>query len=450
MSKHVKISLMIMLVFSVLVACSNGNNNPGKNTNKGNTTPATNAATNEGTKTDPEPPTDTKELSGTLDIWGSNSDVDKAFMEKYPNVKITNNAPDDHEDAAIVAMAAGTGAPDVLALSQAHYWKFRAMDGLENLLDAPYNAGDMKADFLEVAWNQAISMDGKSMIGLPITYVPYAMAYRYDIFEQNGLPSEPEEVAALFADPEKFFEAAVQLKNQGLYIFRSFDEVVNLSLPDTNYFDNDLNYIRTGDAYVKSLDYLKRANQLGLVLDGSSDEIKAAMNNGTMITYFNTLGSFDSVYEQDGSRAGQYGKWKLAEIPFGNPKGWGMDIYAIPSQGKNKELAYEYVKFAATAPEAAELFYKFIDIPAYKPSWTLPSIAEMKIPGLDNQNGVEFGINYVQKTVMSPRTPLYEEADDIFSEVLEEMLKNNQDSRAALTQIEERIERSLQTGRARF
>lgn len=453
MKKFMKLSMLVMLVASLLVACSGGgaSSDPTPTPSSATPTPTPSSSSGGGDAATPEPAPaekDPSEFVGTIDVWGSNAKINEAFMAKYPNVTVVNNEPDDHEDAALVAIAAGTGAPDVVQLHEQHYLKFRATEGLENLLEEPYNAGQYEKDYHPVAWQQSFNLNNTRMNGMISSFVPMAMVYRKDIFEQNGLPGEPDEVSATFRDIDVFFDAMVSLSAQGHTFFRWATQMADLVVPDTNFFDSELNWVRNTEDDVKAVELSQKAVQLGLVLDASSSEQRAAVNNGNMITYFTTLDSFSSFYTEGGSRAGALGNWRMAEVPGGYSKGYGLDLYAIPSQGKNKDIAWEYVKFVAMSPEAAEIYFEAASIPGYLPSWELPIVDELDIPGLGGQNIVKFGMEYLKDVRMSPRTPLYRDGSSIYSAVVEEGIANNQDPRTIVQQAAERADRELANRKA--
>lgn len=418
------LSTMILIAIVVLSACG------GDSKESGGKTPAPT----------PEQP---KEISGKIDVWGANSLITEMFNKKFPNVTVEDTAPKEHVDAVVIALAGGTGAPDVARVWEAHLLKFGAVEGLENLLGAPYNAGQYERDFMPVTWNYSQSMDGKKLIALPIFYSPYVMLYRNDIFEENGFPSDPEDVGVFVSDPDNFFDMAMKLRQKGHQMFRNISEVTNLGAPDTSYFDRSLNFIRKGEEYVKAIDYAKRAAQLDLVFTGSKEETDQALNSGKLATYFNHSASFGSFYQEGGNKSDNMGNWRLTNAPFGYNKGWGFDVYVLPSQSKNKEAAWEYMKFTAMAEDATTINAEQIRVPAYMPAWDLPEVQEAEIAGFGNQRAVAKAIEISRVSSMGYRTPLYLEAQTLWGNTLAEGLGRNQDSRALLAQLEETIEKAL-------
>ncbi|GAA3399914.1 ABC transporter substrate-binding protein [Paenibacillus hodogayensis] len=388
-----------------------------------------------------------EDFKGEITVWKGYNDVSQLFMKKYPNVKVNMDTPEKPEDKFTTALATGTGAPDVIDLSQAHFHKFKAMEGLENLLAAPYNAGDLKKDFLPLAWEMSTTLDGKRLYGLPWRITPEVMFYRADIFEENGFPSDPAEVSKLIADPNKFFDMAQKLRAKGHYFFRMIEEVTDMASPGVGYYDNNLNYLRNTDVFANAIDYAKRATQLDLVFPGSKEEQDRALNSGKLITYYGGIYRL-STFQIDekgnkGSLSENQGKWRVASLPFGQTPGLGYGMYVIPSQSKNKELAWEYIKFAITNPEAQEIFLKTADLSPYKPVRDLKTVKEKAEPAMGGQKVLQFGFSLMDKMLYQSGNPLDEKASGIWKTKLSEGLTKNQDSRAVLKTIMDETEKAV-------
>ena len=94
-------------------------------------------------------------------------------------------------------MTAGSGAGDVVALEEGIISQFVAKpDKFVNLLDK--GADSLKPDYLDWKWNQALTADGKTLIGLGTDIGAQGMCYRKDLFQKAGLPTDREQVGALW------------------------------------------------------------------------------------------------------------------------------------------------------------------------------------------------------------------------------------------------------------
>lgn len=432
MKKVPLVSLAIIMMLGFVLSACGSDGDKGK---EASTTP------NAGAAKKPE------DFKGEITVWKGYNDVSELFMKKYPNVKVKMDTPEKAEDKFTTALATGTGAPDVIDLSQAHFYKYKAMDGLENLLGAPYNAMDLKRDFTELSWDMATTLDGKRLFGLPWRITPMVMFYRADIFEENGYPSDPDAVGKLVADPNKFFEMAQKMRAKGHYFFRKTEEVTDVASPGVGYYDSNLNYLRNTDAFANAIDYAKRATQLDLVFAGSKEEQDRALNSGKLVTYFGGIYRL-STFQIDekgnkGSLSENQGKWRVTTLPFGQTPGLGFGMYVIPSQSKNKELAWEYIKFAVTSPEAQDIFLKTADLSPYKPNWKLPAVTQKAEPAMGGQKVLQFGFSLMEKMVYQRGNPLDEKASSIWGTKLTEGLTKNQDSRAVLKTIMDETEKAV-------
>ena len=66
------------------------------------------------------------------------------------------------------------------------------------------------------------------------------------------------------------------------------------------------------------------------------------------------------------------GKWGVAHMPGGiDTSNWGGSYLAIPSQSQNKELAWEFIKYALATSDAQNAMFKAVDyFPGYIPAWS--------------------------------------------------------------------------------
>ena len=81
----------------------------------------------------------------------------------------------------------------------AYVAQYRESSALTNLLEEPYNAGELAKDFVEFKWDQCKSADGSAVRLIPWDVGPCTYFYRTDIFEECGLPTDPDEVAEMMS-----------------------------------------------------------------------------------------------------------------------------------------------------------------------------------------------------------------------------------------------------------
>ena len=306
------------------------------------------------------PTEEVKDLSGTIDFWTFDETGSKlladAFMAKYPKVTIKTSllSWDDLPKNLQTTIAAGSGAPDVAYIEGGMFGKFVNNEGLEDLLAEPYNAARYQDQFVSGNWNRWLSLDGQKLLGFPWDQPPMVTFYRPDILEEAGYPSDPAGFGELLQDQTKVMEMAQALKAKGIFTFEFSQTPIDMLTSKVGFWDHDLNYLRNTDEFATALDLSKQIKQMGLALDQSSfwsDEGKAAMTGGKLLMV--TFGTWAQGQLKDLGED-QIGKWKATNLPFGNYVGNGGSTMVIPSQAKNKELAWEFIQFSLASQEGQD------------------------------------------------------------------------------------------------
>ncbi len=148
-----------------------------------------------------------------INFWGDFGlqDLKARYEAEHPNVKIQLNSGEynaQHEDLQ-KKLVAGNGAPDIAAIDEGFIVQFRSQsDKFVNLLDK--GAGSYESKYLPWKWKQSLSADGKTQIGLGTDVGGLAMCYRTDLFKAAGLPTERDQVSALWPTWDRFIEVGQQ------------------------------------------------------------------------------------------------------------------------------------------------------------------------------------------------------------------------------------------------
>ncbi len=327
-----------------------------------------------------------EEVTIVVGGWPAGDDAFKAiipgFNEKYPNVKVELNFQQttDHHQQLSTALAAGTGAPDVAMLEQAWVGRYKDGGGFENLLDEPYNAGDLKDDFVQYKWDLATSVDGEKTIGLVWDIGPATLFYRRDVFKEVGLPSEPEEVEKYLSTWDGVLDAAekVYIPNERWLLPSAF------YLYTWNYMNRDfyndkleLTLDKPGTTEALEAAITMRKNGWDAQLPSMwENEATAGLGGGNlcMVVAGCWYGGFlKSWIDPEGA-----GDWGVSRIPGGiADSNWGGSYLAIPSQSKHKGAAWEFVKYALATKEGQNGMFEAVDyFPGYIPAWDDPMYDE--------------------------------------------------------------------------
>lgn len=442
MKKKMAFLLVAVLVLTSLLAACSGS---GSGSKTDPTSAPNNSDTNNPDATD-QPVA--KELEGTLEFWtfdgeGAQRFAD-GFMALHPKVKINVTNPGWNELPANLknTIAAGSGAPDVAYIAGGTFAELRDGEGLTDLLE--FGLGDYEADFPKGNWEYWKSLDGKKMLGMPFDFTPTVTFYRHDLLENAGYPSDPAELYEFMKDPNNVIEMGEALKAQGVYLFEFDKTPVDNQTAAYAFFDRDLNYVRNNDAFAQALDLSKKVKQLGLAMNKSaiwSDDGKALTSTGKVAMLF-----YGPWYQGGLADLGedQLGKWKVTGLPLGVNAGGAGSTLVLPAQGKQKELAYEFVKWSLATTEGNETWIAGNQTPGFLPAYELDSYLNKTQPLTGDQKMNQVYYELVKRIEgFKFATPLDTQANDIFNAGIDKALELNSDSKAALQQIEDDTLRGL-------
>lgn len=369
-----------------------------------------------------------------------------SFSKAYPKVKVNTQilAWDEIQKNLKTTIAAGTGGPDVIMTGSDWLAPLNMTAGVENLLDPPYNAGDMKDNWTDSNWNHWLSLDGKKLIGLPWDTGATLSYYRSDILEENGFPSDPQELATYMSKPDQFLDMAKALKAKGVYLLEFNRTIMDVYTNGEGFFDRNLNFVRNTDKYVEGLKLAQQVKQLGLAFNNSafwSDPGKQAVASGKIAMVY--YGSWIMGGIQDAA-PDSVGKWRVTHLPLGQNVAGSGSTLAILSQSKNKELAWEFVKFLLATDEGQKAWVESGGAPGYKPAWSFPDYKDFTTALTGDEKVNEIGAEAMEKSTNTYiSTPLDAKANDIWNKGIDEAIEKNKDPKAAIQQIADDIERAV-------
>ncbi len=301
----------------------------------------------------------------TLNFWAFGAtnyeELAKEYEAENPNIKIKFRAAEtaEHHDALFTALSAGSGAPDIAALEVDQLDRFKeAQDRFENLYDL--GAKDVQDQYLDWKWNAGENQAGDFLIGLPTDIGPKGLYYRVDIFEEAGLPTDPEEVASLINSPEAFKEAGVKVKEATGKPFVDSMEMAYRAYLDAaveSYLnpDGELILDEEGNSVKKAYDYAVELNEAGIVgkFDMWTPEWANAVNTGEFAA---ELGAGWLKGWMEGNAPDAVGKWRVATLPTEFAANWGGSYISIPSETEHAQEAYDFVEWLVSPENQLESF----------------------------------------------------------------------------------------------
>jgi multiple sugar transport system substrate-binding protein len=366
---------------------------------------------------------------GAGQIWADE------YAKVNPNVKVTfTNTPfADAHDKLLTSFAAGSGAPDVASIEIGRVGNFTAKGGLADLKAAPFDGASLEKDMVAYKWIQGSTTDGR-LVCMPWDIGPAGVWYRADYLEELGLPSEPEEVEALISHTngktwDDFFAWAKQVTDA------SGGNTAVVANANTDIYGAALR--QQGEGFQEGNKILieeKATRPFQLASDFRSQELDANIpwwgpewQTGLKDKAF--AGMVIAAWMQGGLTREQpdsVGKWRIVRAPEANYN-WGGSFLSIPEQSKNKEVAWEFVKWAVASAEGQNVLFKQSGVfPAYKPAWQDP-LYDAPVDFFGGQRAYRIWTEIADNVPAIPRTPNDLQLDDIVNAELTKVLEEGKD-----------------------
>ncbi len=277
------------------------------------------------------------------------------YTKLHPEIEFEERIAEfaDHHTNLTTHLATGSGAADIEAVEVGYISQYTAQpDRFHNLLDL--GAADLEDQWLDWKWQQALSKDGESLIGLGTDVGGMAMCYRRDLFEAAGLPVERDEVSALWAGSwEDYVNTGRQYSaaTGGDYFFESSGNMFRAMVEqaDEGVYDRDDNLVvESNPAIGEAWDLTVEAVEAGMSnrLQAWTPEWNAGFSEGTFATIICPawMTSYIETNAPDST-----GMWDIATVPGGAGNMGGSHL-VLPSQGEHPEEAYAFLEWL-TAPE---------------------------------------------------------------------------------------------------
>ena len=381
----------------------------------------------------------------TITVWGwPAADVAyQSFIADFeaanPDIKVDIQmmpTAEEH-DKLLASLAAGAGAPDVAMIEINYIDKFVAKGGLVDLLTEPFNAAQYEKDMVPYKWAQASSPDGR-LVAFPWDIGPATFFYRRDLFDQAGLASDPESVAAMVSTWPGFLDVAKQLTNadEQRWAIGNASDIVYTNFAHRNLFDADWNCAVNNELAVQLLTYAQEARNAGVDAKVSnwSAEWQTMLGNDSIAMQYGGAwfgGFLKGWLKPEG--VDWEGNWGIFEVPEDPGQNWGGSFLAIPEQSQNKEAAWKFIEFALARAESQNKMFAAVDyFPAYIPAFDDPMYQEAD-PFFGGQKTremwVDIAANKIQPFIT---TPMDAQAEQIFMSYVNKALDQGLDPQQTL------------------
>ncbi|MBB5803370.1 cellobiose transport system substrate-binding protein [Saccharothrix ecbatanensis] len=270
-----------------------------------------------------------------------------AYRDKHPDVevKLTEVGTSTETAQALTTALAGGKVPDLVLIQGDDLPKF--VQQPQNFVDLrTLGADDVKGDYLDWVMGQSTAKGGE-VVGIPTDVGGMAVAYRTDLFAAAGLPTDRDQVSALWPTWEAFIETGKRYTQATGKAFVDnaatsvFSQAVNQGAQ--KYYDDGGELIYATNPEVKAaFDVGVKAATAGITAKQPS--FSSGWSAGMAQGQFATLAAPSWMLNAIRSNAPDTkGKWDIAKVPgeWGN---WGGSYLAIPKGAKNPQAAWSYIK----------------------------------------------------------------------------------------------------------
>lgn len=368
------------------------------------------------------------------------------FKKVRPDVEIKLVALGygDHHNAMTTALATGANLPDVMGLEIGFVAKFAEGGGLEDLSKAPYNANAFNDRFFKFSVAQATSRGG-IRAAMPADIGPGALFYRKDLMDKAGVTE-----AQLTKSWDSFIESGKTLKAKtGSFLIPHAaaikDIILRSGLKDGEgiYFDGKGKVLVESPRFVEAFETAKRARAAGIdaKIGAWSNEWTEGFKRGTVASEM--MGAWLAGHLKNWIAPDTKGLWRSAALPGGVNASWGGSFYAIPKGAKNKELAWEFVKFMSTNKEVQLAAFRELDaFPALVDATNDPFV-DAKVEFLGNEPARKQWKATAQKIPAITVDRLDPVAAEVITAEFDKVLEQGKDVKQALADAKKAIERRV-------
>jgi cellobiose transport system substrate-binding protein len=318
-------------------------------------------------------------------------DLYAQYEKAHPNITIKEKQSQyaDHHKNLVTHLATGAGAGDVEAIEVGYINTFTAEpDKFVNLLDQ--GAASLQSQYLPWKWDQGLSADKKSLIGLGTDVGSMAMCYRTDLFAKAGLPTDRAKVSALWGTWQQYIDTGKKFmaKNPGKTDPKWFDASGNMFSALVGQADEGV-YSPDGKIVAATNPAIKQAFDTTATAIQANESAKLAAFSPEWTTGF-AKGTFATIvcpawmtaYIQTNAKDAS-GKWDIAAAPGGGGNFGGSHL-AVPKMSKHPKEAVDLVKFL-TAPEQQKAVFKVTgNFPSMPALYDEPDVANFSKPYFNN------------------------------------------------------------------
>ncbi|MDG4829884.1 extracellular solute-binding protein [Solwaraspora sp. WMMD1047] len=377
----------------------------------------------------------------TFGEFGYDELVKKYEQESGIKIELRKTAQlGEYRPKLVRALATGKGAGDVVALEEGILNEFKSNPA--NWADLSELIEDHSSEYLQWKWELGKAADGR-LIGLPTDVGSLAVCYRRDLFEAAKLPTERDQVTALWPTWDAFIETGKKYREAtGKGMLDSITTAASAVMVQAGgdlFYDAENNVIADKSQAVKTAwDTSVAIADANITAEAAtwSPEWSAGFKQGTFAATLCPSWMLGIVQENSGEE--NSGKWDVAGVP-GGAGNWGGSWLAVPEQSKYPEEAAKLAEFLTNANSQIEAFKLKGPLPTNLEALQNPDFVSYTNPYFNNApTGKIFGesvskiepLTYgpkhqaIKENAMDPALRAYESGQINATEAWEQFMKD--------------------------
>lgn len=421
-------TIMIGAMVTTLVSCGSGSNSKGEDSS-----------------------------NDKIVVWSLAEDLNTFadyYEEKNPGkeVEVTVIAPADYPTKLTTALRGKASIPDVIVGEPQMLPNFFEAGFFEDLTQDPYNADDYKDKMVDYVYKAGSDEDGV-LRALTYQITPGGITYRRDIAKEVWGSDDPEFIAEKFKDVQTIVETGKELKEKGYRIFsdtgslRWFvygndaepwvkDNKLMMTEGRLNYLDAAVNlYQDKLTAFAPEWSAAWYASMNGAIpVDAEwaeADKLDELDSEKTEVFSY-ALPTWGTLILRDNAKD-TAGQWAVTTGP--NAYFSGGTFIGISSYSKNKEAAWDFVKFCTLDEDVAQWWIDKSngDVVALKS--VLEANKDYENPALGGQKSYEFWLEESEKVDYTLKTKYDDQIDKYYGQAIEAVQKGEKSKEDALKEF---------------
>lgn len=289
-----------------------------------------------------------EDYTGTLNVWSWTDDPKyqiEAFKKVYPNVEIEfTQIGEDYNTKMQTIIDNETEGPDVFCADVKAVKGYIESGAFDNLSDAPYNAD--ASDIMDYVVEMGSDSEG-NLRALSWQATPGGFWYRRSLAKEFFGTDDPAKISEMMSSMDGIYDMAKTIyekSNGKTYFTTNYEDLWTMAVYSMReepwIVDNKLTIDPYVEEFYDTCKYI-RENNVDAKLEPWSEGWYSAAANGTVFGYILPTWGMQYVIQPGGPDT--EGDWAIASMPKSYfDGGTYMGIYSL---SKEKELAWEYVKF---------------------------------------------------------------------------------------------------------